>query len=254
MAGFAEDITKRKLGEERLKRSREQLRALSARLQSAREQERARIAREIHDELGAGLTSLKWELEAQDKIFSQPIEPAQLQALRSKLAFMMNSTDSIINTVRRIASELRPSILDDLGLMEAIEWQAQQFQNRTAIVCRLNRPVEVAPLNQEQSTAVFRIFQEAMTNVIRHAHATEVEVTMQEDHGAFLLLVSDNGIGFNENDKAEHPCLGLLGMQERAHLVGGKVVIKSAEGQGTLVTVQIPLRASKPPDRLAEHA
>ena len=254
MAGFVEDITRRKLDEERLKASREKLRALSARLQSAREEERARIAREIHDELGSGLTRLKWELEALDKVFSQPIEPVYLPGLRSKIAFMVNSTDSIINTVRRIASDLRPSILDDLGLVEAIEWQAQQFQTRTGITCTLNRSVEAAPLSQEQSTAAFRIFQEAMTNVIRHAHASQVEITMKEKNGTFVLLISDNGVGFNENDETGQACLGLLGMQERAYLVGGRFFIKSDSGRGTVVTVQIPLRTGRKPDRLAEDA
>jgi len=252
MAGFAEDITDRKLAEVRLKASTKQLRALSASLQSAREEERARIAREIHDELGSGLTSLKWDLEGLDKTFSQPVEQAQLPALRGKVALMLNLADSIINTVRRIASELRPSILDDLGLVEAIEWQAQQFQTRTGIICRFDRFVESAHLNQEQSTAVFRIFQEALTNVIRHAHATNVQIAIREENDVFTLVINDNGRGFKESDKADQPSLGLLGMEERAHLVGGEVHITSVEGNGTLVIVQVPISLRPPPDGFAD--
>jgi len=240
IAGIAENITGRKLAEERLKATSEQLRALSASVQSAREEERARIAREIHDELGSGLTSLKWDLEGLDKAFSEPFEQSRWAALREKTASMMKLADGIIRTVRRIASELRPSILDDLGLVEAIEWQAQQFQSRTGIVCRLSRSMATVELTQDQSTAIFRIFQEALTNVLRHAHASRVDIAMEEDDG-FLLAITDNGRGITEREKTDPSSLGLLGMQERAHLVGGKVDIAGVSGSGTVVTIRLPL-------------
>ena len=240
IAGIAENITGRKLAEDRLKATSEQLRALSASVQSAREEERARIAREIHDELGSGLTSLKWDLEGLDKAFSEPLEPSRWAALREKTASMMKLADGIIRTVRRIASELRPSILDDLGLVEAIEWQARQFQSRTGIVCRLSRSIATVDLTQDQSTAIFRIFQEALTNVLRHAQASRVDIAMEEDDG-FLLAITDNGRGITEQEKTDQSSLGLLGMRERAHLVGAKVDIAGVSGSGTVITIRLPL-------------
>jgi signal transduction histidine kinase len=240
IAGIARNVTDRKLADERLKATSEQLRALSASLQSAREEERARIAREIHDELGSSLTSLKWDLEGLAKSCSEPVEPSQLGALRQKTASMMKLTDTIIHTVRRIASELRPGMLDDIGLVDAIEWQAQQFQARTGIACHSGRALETAHLNKEQSTAVFRIFQETLTTVLRHAQATEVDITMCEQKGMFVLTIVDNGRGITDGEKSDKLSLGLLGMQERAHLVGGKVNIKRVKPKGTVVTVQVP--------------
>jgi len=175
------DITERKRAEERLRATSEQLRALSARLQSAREEEGTRIAREIHDELGSVLTSLRWDLERLDKTISAAADEAQLQTLREQIAAMMRLTDTIVSAVRRIAQELRPSVLDDLGLAAAIEWQAQQFQARTGIVCQCDCALENLALNQTQATAIFRIFQEALTNILRHAQATKVEITMKTE-------------------------------------------------------------------------
>ena len=174
MGGVAEDITDRKEAADRLKASSEQLRALSASLQSAREREATRIAHQIHDEVGGHLTGLRWELEALEKMLHRPPDAQQLKAMRDKLAGMLGLTDTTINVVRRIASELRPSILDDLGLMEAIEWQTQQFQARTGIECRCDCGLQSIPLGDRQSTAVFRIVQEALTNILRHAQATRV--------------------------------------------------------------------------------
>src|SRR5437763_3327808 len=178
------DITERKRAEERLREMTEQLRALSASLQSAREEEGIRIAREIHDELGSALAGLRWELESLDKAVSES-EGSQPGALREKIETMIGLTDTTVAAVRRISSELRPSILDDLGLAEAIEWQAQQFQARTGMVCRCDCKVENLELDQQKSTAVFRIFQEALTNVLRHAQATSVDVASKVEGGEF---------------------------------------------------------------------
>jgi PAS domain S-box-containing protein len=240
MGGVAEDITDRKEAEERLKAKREQLRALSASLQSAREQEATRIAHQVHDEMGGILTGLRWDLEAFEKTIQEPAGPEHLKAMRDKLTAMLGLTDAAINAVRRIASELRPSILDDLGLREAIEWQAQQFQARTGIECRSECFSASISLGDLQSTAVFRIFQEALTNILRHAQATRVDVAMREEDGNFLLTVTDNGRGIKQSEVLDRKSLGLLGMQERAHLIGGRVDIAGLQGAGTTLHVRVP--------------
>jgi PAS domain S-box-containing protein len=241
IGGFVEDITERKRAEDRLKASSEQLRALSASLQSARETEAARIAHHIHDELGGLLTGLRWELETLEKMTHQPGDAEQVKTMRDKLASMLGLTDTTINVVRWIASELRPSILDDLGLLEAIEWQTQQFQTRTGIQCRCDCALPSIPLGDQQSTAVFRIVQEALTNILRHAQATRVVVAMKEEDGMFTLTVTDNGRGITAAEKFSRESLGLLGMQERAHLIGGRVDIDGLQGTGTTLHVRIPL-------------
>jgi PAS domain S-box-containing protein len=239
--GAARDITERKAAEAKVKATSEQLRALSARLQSAREEEGTRIAREIHDELGSALTSLKWDLEEIDKQLSTPLEPSAFVALREKFQTPMKLADLAITAIRRIASELRPSVLDDLGLVTAIEWQAQQFQSRTGIVCVCDCSLEKVELTEEQSTAVFRILQEALTNVLRHAEATRVDIKIKKEKAYFVLSVSDNGKGITEREKSEQRSLGILGMRERGLLVGGEIDIKGVEAKGTLVTVRVPI-------------
>jgi signal transduction histidine kinase len=184
---------------------------------------------------------LKWDLEAVDKTLWTADNQFQLPAVREKIGAMMKVTDSTINTVRRIASELRPSILDDLGLLEAVEWQAQNFQARTGIVCHCECSLEEVGLNRDQSTVVFRIFQEALTNILRHAQATRVEVVMENTVGEFVLTIKDNGRGITEEEKTTHLSLGILGIQERAHLVNGRVDVVGSPGRGTLVAVRIPL-------------
>jgi PAS domain S-box-containing protein len=241
VGGVAEDITDRKETEDRLKASREQLRALSASLQSAREQEATRIAHQIHDELGGLLTGLRWDLEALERMLQQADDTRPLKVMRDKLSSMVSLTDTTINVVRRIASELRPSILDDLGLLEAIEWQTQQFQARTGIRCLCECVLQSIPLGAQQSTAVFRIVQEALTNILRHAQATCVSVAMKEEDGMFTLTVTDNGRGITPAEKLSRTSLGLLGMQERAHLIGGDVDIVGLKGTGTTLHVRIPL-------------
>jgi PAS domain S-box-containing protein len=239
--GTGVDITERRRAEEQIRATSEQLRALSARLQSAREEEGTRIARELHDELGSALSSLRWDLEDVDEVISESGDQPQLAALRKKIEAMMRLTDTTVNTVRRISSELRPTALDELGLIEAIEWQAQQFQARMGIVVHCDCPLESDDLTQEQSTAIFRIFQEALTNVLRHAQATRVDVTAKREAGEFVLTISDNGRGITENEQSGLPSLGLLGMRERANLIGGKIQITGVAGKGTVVTLRVPI-------------
>ncbi len=235
------EIAERKQVEADLRITSEQLRALSARLQSAREEEGTRIAREIHDEIGSMLTGLKWDLEEISRMLSTPPGESQLAVMREKVRALIKLTDMSVSTLRRIASELRPSVLDDLGLAAAIEWQAQQFQARTGIICDCDCSLENIELSAEQSTAVFRIFQEALTNVLRHAQATRVAIKIKEENGYFVLSVSDNGKGMKDREISGTESLGLLGMRERAYLIGGEVSITSAEGQGTVVTLRVPI-------------
>ncbi|HRH41933.1 MAG TPA: sensor histidine kinase [Pyrinomonadaceae bacterium] len=211
------------------------------RVSHAREEEGTRIAREIHDELGSALTSLRWGLESVSKTSATSKNQIQPSLFQEKIDEMMNQIDSIINVVRRIASELRPSILDDLGLVEAIEWQAQQFQERTEIVCQCNCLTADIELNQAQSTAVFRVFQEALTNILRHAQATKVEITTEKNEGNFILTIRDNGIGITKSANSGLKSLGILGMRERVSLVGGKIEINGVKGKGTMLIVQIPI-------------
>lgn len=224
----------------------DQLRALSTSLQSAREAEQTRIARELHDELGGALTSLKWDLEAVVETISEAGNQSQLQELLGKrLDAMISLAETTLNTVRRIASELRPSALDELGLTQAIKWQARKFQDRTGIIVECDYTLENVELGQERSTAVFRIFQEALTNILRHAEATRVQIQMKEADGQFILTISDNGRGITDDEKMGRLSLGLLGMRERAHLIGGEVSITSAEGRGTVVTVRAPVASQE---------
>jgi PAS domain S-box-containing protein len=219
----------------------EQLRALSASLRRAKEDEGIRIARELHDELGSSLTSLKWNLLSLD-------QSGNLSATgrRGKIEDMLELVDATINTVRRISSELRPSVLDDLGLVSAIEWHSQQFEANSRVVCRFESQLEQVELSRERSTAIFRIYQEAMTNILRHAQATKVNVLIEGDDQEFLLEIRDNGRGITDTERMGLDSLGLLGMRERAHAIGGKVEINGVAGQGTVLLVRIPLKVSPP--------
>jgi PAS domain S-box-containing protein len=239
--GVSTDIEDLKCAEERIRTTSEQLRAFSARLQSAKEEEDIRIAREIHDEMGSGLASLRWELEELEKSVSEDEEWPQRQAVGAKIKDTIRLTDVTISTMRRIAAELRPSILDDLGLVEAIEWQSQQFQTRTGILTHCDCALEDLDVDPEQSTAIFRIFQEALTNVLRHAKATVVEVVMREEDGGFVLMISDNGRGIAEHEKSGKQSLGIMGMRERALLIGAEFEVTGVEGEGTLITLRVPI-------------
>ena len=219
----------------------EQLRALSARVQSAREEEGKRIAREIHDELGGALTGLKWDLDGIAKTLSGVEHGGELHRIREKIPVMTGLIESTITIVRRISSDLRPAMLDDLGLIAAIEWHVQQFQSRTGIPCDCETTLDAADLDRERATAVFRICQEILTNVLRHAHATYVHVQIRREAGSFVLDVKDNGRGITEDEQLGGRSLGLLGMRERALLVGGDVAIRGSEGKGTNVVVRVPV-------------
>ena len=239
--GATQDVTELKRAEEKLKATSEQMRSLSARVQAAREEEGARIAREIHDELGSALTGLRWGLDEIDSILSTAAPKGEANTARRKIAALKTLVEGTVQTVRRISSELRPSILDDMGLVVTLEWETQKFEARTGITCHVDSFVKDVHLTREQSTAVFRIFQEALTNIIRHADATTVDITVKEQKGEFVLQVEDNGKGMQEAAISGTESLGLLGMRERAHLIGGDVSITSGEGRGTVVAVHVPI-------------
>lgn len=236
MLGILQEISERKRNEEDLRNSREQLRALAAHLQSIREEERTMIAREIHDELGQSLTGMKMDAAWLMKHLS-----AEQQMERQKAVGMISLIDSTIQTVRRIASELRPGVLDNLGLIAAIEWQAQEFQARTGIRCDVASNIESLPLEKLYSTALFRIFQETLTNIVRHANATLVRVRINAEKDMITLIVEDNGRGIEPDEISNSRSLGLLGIRERALLLGGTMHISGITGVGTTVMIWIPL-------------
>src|SRR2546428_6562868 len=226
------------------RKSREELRALSAHLQSMIERERGRIAREIHDELGQELTGLKFDISWLRDLAGETTG-SQRQQLLDRLNSTLKSIDGAISSVRRIATELRPPVLDTLGLAAAIEWQATDFQNRTGIKCRLRQIDEDMPVSHEGATAVFRIFQEALTNVARHSAATEVEVNLERVNGRLTLKIGDNGKGISATRLSGSHSLGILGMQERVRLLRGEITISEKDGHGTVVDVHIPIEKNQ---------
>jgi len=242
--GFVRDITERKRAEKQLRDSREQLRALAAYLQSVREEERSRIAREVHDELGQALTGLKMDLAWLDKKIAEVGTTDELRQSEEKLKELPARVDTIIATVRKIATELRPPVLDDLGLQAAIEWQIQEFEKRTGISCRFHSGLKHLDLDQERATAVFRIFQETLTNIVRHAQATQVNIYLREESDKLILEVQDNGRGMTGRELSGTRSLGLLGMRERATVLDGEVNIIGRQGKGTTVGVRIPIQRS----------
>lgn len=233
------DITYQKQAEEALKSSHEQLRELAARLQQAREEERAFIAREIHDELGQLLTGLKMDIKWVEKRL--PSNTDDLPLFRDKLASILELVDDTIHALRRIATELRPGVLDTLGLNAAIEWQAQEFSSRTGIDCEISEQTNYQVDDRNCESALFRIFQEALTNVARHAEATKVGISLSRQNGSLILQVRDNGRGITEKEIKDPHSIGLLGMRERAHVFGGEVNVSGSPGRGTTVTASIPL-------------
>jgi PAS domain S-box-containing protein len=240
--GFVEDITEQKRAEQALRKSRERARALAARLQSLREEERTHLARELHDHLGQLLTALKFDLHALDRKIPHLAESEVRSGLSSKVASARELTDEVTASVQKIASELRSGVLDRLGLVAALETELEAFQTRTGIACRWRLPSETLTLTQDQANGMFRIFQETMTNIARHAHATETTVELTLRDGNLVLEVNDNGIGILQKDIDSSQSLGLVGMQERAAILGGQTTFKSGSGVGTTVTVTIPLQ------------
>jgi len=217
------------------KATSEQLRALTARLQSVREEEATRIARQIHDELGQKLTAVKLELMA---LFGDL--PADEEPTRQRRRSIVKLLDESIQSIRRIAAELRPGILDDLGFAAAVEWVAEEFEARTGTTVHVTLPPIDIAMDRPRVTALFRILQDTLTNVARHANASYVSVRLAAGDGMVMLEVHDNGRGITVEELSASTSLGILGMQERALLLGGELVISGAPGKGTNVRVRIP--------------
>lgn len=231
-----QQITVRKKAEAELKNSQSQLRALSNHLESAREEERVRIAREIHDELGQSMTALKMDIAWVKKKTADPQPP-----IPQKLDMMLKQADNVIQTVKRISSDLRPGLLDHLGLGPAIQWQVEKFNQHTEITCQLYQEPDEIFLDDNISTAVFRIFQEALTNVRRHASATEVKIALTLRNRMLELTVSDNGVGIPDDRLHAPHSFGIIGMQERVRHLGGNLTILGEKDQGTTLKVMIPI-------------
>lgn len=235
-----EDVTRRKQVEENLKNTNEQLRKLAVHLQSVREEERIRIAREVHDELGHALIGIKMDLSWMEIKLSKPANEELRPLLRERIATMAEAVDGTVEVVRKISTELRPAILDYAGLPAAIEWQSQEFQKRTEIKCDFKLTPDCNNLNKEQSTSIFRIFQETLTNVAYHSNATRVNIELDNNSANLVLKVSDNGKGIRKSEISNEQSLGILGMRERLLPFAGEFNIIGVAGQGTTVTVTIP--------------
>lgn len=241
IAGTIRDITESKRVREQLRSSMEELRALARRLETVREEERTRIAREVHDILGQELTGLKMDVRwLAEKLRSASVE-TDLQPFREKLETMAARLDETMKTVRRISTELRPAVLDTLGIVAALEWQASDFEKRYSIPCSFRCAEDEIELDEGRATAVFRIFQEALTNVARHAKATEVTAELRLEGDTLDLVVRDNGIGIGRTRGTSEKSLGLLGMQERALMFGGRVEVYGRPGVGTTVRLVLPI-------------
>jgi PAS domain S-box-containing protein len=238
--GVDTDITEQKRAEEDLRSSQEQFRALAARIEHVREEERAALARELHDELGQGLTALQIDLAWLDGHL-RTAGLADLPVLRDKIAAMVPRAERLIETTQAISSTMRPGVLDDLGLVAAIEWLAADFEKRTGLACMATLPASDIALDLGLAVVLFRIVQEALTNVIRHAKATRVEIRLRTTEGELTLEVEDNGRGITPQQIADPRSLGLFSMRERAAALGGTVDFRSGAGRGTTVSVRVPV-------------
>lgn len=231
----ARETSGREKVEAELKQATEQLRNLSLHIQSIREEERTSIAREIHDELGQMLTALKIQIT----LLSKKLNRNQTE-LKEKINKLSENIGISVETVRKITAKLRPGILDELGLLPAIEWQAKEFCNSAGVACELDLSAEEVTFNSEKTTAIFRIFQESLTNIARHANATRIKISFAEVKEQIILEIIDNGKGITKSQVNDPKSLGILGMRERAMLFGGNLIIKSSMGSGTSVRLEIP--------------
>jgi signal transduction histidine kinase len=250
---FSEEITERKKAEaallrnEKLAFQRQQLQALAERLRQAREEERKMVARNLHDDIGQILTTIKM-----DMAWAVRHLPKSEGEVHERLAGSIEMINDSVQSVRRICSGLRPGILDDLGLAAAIEWQAKEFASRTGIPCQVSVPPSELRLDSDRATAAFRIFQECLTNVARHAEARSVRGSLDQQDESLMLVVEDDGKGFRESEVAGS--LGVLGMKERAQVFGGSVQVSSFPGKGTRIDVKIPLSSASAGQEHDEHS
>jgi PAS domain S-box-containing protein len=230
------DITEKKKSEELLKDSLEDVRRLASHLEKVREEERIAIAREIHDELGQQLTVLKMDISWLNKNLSFTEERQTI-----RMRELLETIDSTIKSVRRISSELRPSVLDDLGLIAAFEWQLRDFEKRSGIKTKLFSDINELDLDINAKTALFRILQESLTNVARHAQASEVITCLKKHDDNLLITIKDNGKGFVLSTIGNKKTLGILGIKERIAIIDGTYNIQSSLGEGTTIEIQVPV-------------
>ena len=229
------EISKHKRAEENLRASSEQMRDFAAHVDAAVEEERNRVAREIHDELGQALTALKLDLA-----WIQRRTPRD-GAVRKKMVDILRDVDKTIQGVRRISSELRPLILDDLGLIAAIEWQLNQFRKRSQVRTQFLSNVDSINLSPAGNTAVFRVVQEALTNIMRHAKATRVRIVVDQAQDSVRISIADNGVGMTVNPEQAHKTMGIVGMKERIARLSGDLKILSTPGKGTRLEIVVPV-------------
>ncbi len=232
--GIVRDISQRKYTEEVLKRSESQLRLLSQRIIEVQEEERARIARELHDQLGQELVALKIELVSLAERLSG------FPPLRDRARAMLDLVEQLDASSHRIAVSLRPEILDELGLVKAIQWYAEDFERRSGISSPVEAPVDEPALSRQTATSAYRILQEALTNVWKHSGASQVKIRITASDTTVSVSISDNGVGLDPKRLPDSPSLGLLGMRERASLVGGRISIRRNRGRGLRVVANLP--------------
>jgi PAS domain S-box-containing protein len=234
----AADVTERQTIQTRLGEAHEQLRRISSRARARREEDRTRMARELHDQLGQALAGLKIDLHwLHERIVDRK---ATDDDLADKIGVMDRLLDDTIWRVRRLSTELRPPVLDKLGLLAAIDWQAEEFGRRTGLRMRVRSAIEFVELDRGRATSVFRMFQEALTNIATHANATAATIRLSTKGGRLILTISDNGVGMRTEHFADRQSLGLLGMRERAALLGGEVEIRPKHPRGTSIVIAIP--------------
>ncbi len=247
--GGISDISDRRRAAKALEDSRQQLRALTARLQSTREEERATVAREIHDDLGQVLTAIKLNLDWIERNLEGRANDGATSALLERVVESGEMIESAVQSVQRIAADLRPALLDNLGLAEALREEASRFEQRSGTRCELQLSSEPLGLTRESATAMFRVFQEAITNVARHAHAAAIRVSLGPRNGQVELEVEDDGKGISSDAIGDPRSLGLLGMSERASTLGGQLEVGPGTPRGTRITLRLPQAdaAEKPP-------
>lgn len=248
--GSVLDITDRKEAEVKSLRLGEELRALASGLQSAREEERISIAREIHDELGQGLTTLKLGISLVRKSLMEGGSSRKFAQETKELLELSHSVDDLVNSVRKISGSLRPEVLDELGIAEAIHWYSSQLSRQSGIKCLVRTTPQKIRLDEQTSTVLFRICQEALTNVVRHAGADRVEISLSKRSGKVRLVIKDDGCGIEEEKIQDKRSIGLLGMKERAMSLGGELTVGKSGAKGT--TVKAEFRLTKEPSKIKE--
>jgi two-component system sensor histidine kinase UhpB len=246
LVGGLSDVSERRVAEKALEGSRQQLRALTARLQSGIEEERARVAREIHDDLGQLLTALKINLDWMERHIGESKDNAVVDPMLERVVESGEVVENAIESVQRIAADLRPAVLDNLGLVEALREETRRFEARSGITCRLELPPDAVNLAPKGATGVFRVFQEALTNVARHANATVVSISLAAQGDQMVLRIEDNGEGIRPEALKDPRSLGLLGMAERAEALGGQLAVAPSGARGTLVTLHLPRTQDSP--------